>query len=83
MIIFNINVRNFYGAERDVFYWQAFSGNNRLILHSLRDTMQLRNCVNQIKTITQHMQDGHFHIYLTKQADSLRKELGEPRYGVE
>ena len=66
------------------FYWSCYSNNNKILFYcgNVEKIPRLRNCINQIRTITKHFKPGSHCIVLTKAADNLRKKLDEPLYGI-
>lgn len=70
-------------GEPDAFRWYCYSNNNKMLFCGDGfGSPRLRNCVNQIRTITKHFKPGTHCIVITKHADALRKTFGEPLYGV-
>lgn len=80
MITFHIHVHG--GGYR----WRAVTSNNQdafLDKHGEDGYYNaLRNCMNSIKGITQHMKDGHHDTWLTNAADKQRRERGERKHGA-
>lgn len=64
------------------FSWACYSMNNRLMFEDPEPVPRFRNVVNHVRSITQYMRPGSHCIVVTRAADELRRERGEPLYGV-
>lgn len=82
MLRFHIDITKDIKGRIYGFEWSCYSMNNTLLFTCVKTTTQFRNCVNHIKTITNHMKDGSYTFVVTKKADEFRKSLGEKRYGT-